>query len=165
MTKKLAGKKGFTLIELIMTLMIIGFLLGLTGIVMVNLVKAYSIAKENANTIQKARLAMFRLTRELTSLTTIGMAGNDRIRFYSDEVKNSGIQKFIGYDDGCVKIKNIDTGINNILTDGILENNFSLEYLYDGSNLPKIKIKLTIKPESAPEVSFENIVVPRYLFR
>ncbi len=62
---------GFTLIELIASMVIFALMLTLAGMGIVMAAKGYMITKESAHMAQKAQLAMARLNRELLEITDI----------------------------------------------------------------------------------------------
>lgn len=68
------SQKGFTLIEMIVTLVIVGIMAAMGGMGIVQAVKGYIMVKENAATTQKAQLAMSRITREIIELNNIPAA-------------------------------------------------------------------------------------------
>lgn len=61
-------ESGFTLIEIIATLVLVGILAVVAGVGIVTAVKGYMLAKNNAVIAGKAQVAMARITRELTEL-------------------------------------------------------------------------------------------------
>ena len=64
-------ESGFTLIELIASLVIFGLMFALAGMGIVMAAKGYIITKENAHMAQKAQIAMARINRELMEMTAI----------------------------------------------------------------------------------------------
>ena len=64
-------ESGFTLIEIIASLVIFGLMFTLAGMGVVMAAKGYMITKENAHMAQKAQMAMARINRELVELTAI----------------------------------------------------------------------------------------------
>jgi len=63
-----SDEKGFTLIEVIVTLVLVGITTALAGMWIVSVANGYVFAKMNANTVQKGQLAMARLTKELSAM-------------------------------------------------------------------------------------------------
>jgi prepilin-type N-terminal cleavage/methylation domain-containing protein len=68
-------ESGFTLIEVIVSLIIVGIMAAIAGMGIVTGTKGYIQTKENVHTSQKAHLAMTRIKRELMELT--GIAARD----------------------------------------------------------------------------------------
>jgi len=64
-------ESGFTLIELIASLVIFGLMFALAGMGIVMAAKGYVITKESAHMAQKAQLAMARINRELMEITAV----------------------------------------------------------------------------------------------
>jgi prepilin-type N-terminal cleavage/methylation domain-containing protein len=71
MTSTLKPQTGFTLIEVIASLVIIGILGAIAGMGIVNGTRGYLQARENAHLAQKAQIAMARIYRELLELTDV----------------------------------------------------------------------------------------------
>lgn len=67
-------ESGFTLIEIIVSLVIFGLMLTLAGMGIVMAAKGYVMTKENAHMAQKAQLAMARINREILEITNIAAA-------------------------------------------------------------------------------------------
>lgn len=62
---KLKRQRGFTLIEVIVVLTLVGLLAAMSGFGLVTVARGYLMASENAAVTQKAQLAMTRLGREI----------------------------------------------------------------------------------------------------
>ena len=62
---------GFTLIEIILSLILASIMAAVAGMGIVSFAKGFVLVKKSTQTAQKAQLAMARLTRELTELTSI----------------------------------------------------------------------------------------------
>lgn len=75
MTAKMCGKKnGFTLIEVIVSLVLIGILSAIAGMGLVQITEGYVFAKQNSETIQKVQIALARMVKELGTATSIASA-------------------------------------------------------------------------------------------
>lgn len=91
--KKLGEKSGFTLIELIACLILFGFLSVIVSWGIVDLVKNYMFARENAEMEQQVQLVMTRINLELTSINEIIEidAAGEWIKYYSPHnISNTG---------------------------------------------------------------------------
>ncbi len=58
--------KGFTLVEIILSIILLGVLAGVAGLFLVTGVKGFVLSKQNSVLAQKANLALGRMTKELT---------------------------------------------------------------------------------------------------
>jgi len=67
-------EKGFTLIEVIVSLVLIGIMAAIAGMGLVRIVEGYVFAKQNAETTQKAQIAIARIAKELGAATGITTA-------------------------------------------------------------------------------------------
>jgi prepilin-type N-terminal cleavage/methylation domain-containing protein len=72
-------EKGFTLIEAIVSLLLIGIMAAIAGMGLVKIVEGYVFAKQNAETAQKAQIAIARIVKELGAASAITTAGTDSI--------------------------------------------------------------------------------------
>ncbi|MGD2272708.1 MAG: prepilin-type N-terminal cleavage/methylation domain-containing protein, partial [Desulfobacterales bacterium] len=64
-------ESGFTLIEVVVSLIIAGIMAAIAGMGIVTATKGYIQTKENTHTVQKAHMALTRIKRELMELTQI----------------------------------------------------------------------------------------------
>ena len=65
---------GFTLIEIIATLVIAGILTAVAGMGIVQVVRGYTTTRENARIAEQAQLAIARITKEIIELMDIPTA-------------------------------------------------------------------------------------------
>jgi len=72
---------GFTLLEGIVALILVGIITVFAGMFISTGVKGYVFAKENAVLVQKAQLAMARISRELLEMSEVVSADEDQITF------------------------------------------------------------------------------------
>lgn len=68
--------KGFTLIEVIVSLVILGVLAAVSTIAIFKIVEGYQLAKDNAHLTQKAQVAMTRIAVELNYASDVRITGN-----------------------------------------------------------------------------------------
>ena len=66
-----SSQEGFTLIEVIASLIIMGCIGAIAGMGIVHVVDGYVLAKQSSEAVQKSRIAITRLTKEFQSLTEI----------------------------------------------------------------------------------------------
>ncbi|MBU2623626.1 MAG: type II secretion system GspH family protein [Proteobacteria bacterium] len=180
MRKRKSNEKGFTLIEVIVTLVLVGIMAALAGMWIVSVVNGYIFTKMNADTVQKAQLAMTRLTMEFTRIKTVDAttAGPDTQINYtrtgpsgtpiSGIVKIDRASKLLQlqlFDDKGTALTPLAT-----LTDAV--DSFTLAYCNDvttacqmgwlpGSKI--IEITLTLMGANNTTSAFTKRVTPRYL--
>jgi prepilin-type N-terminal cleavage/methylation domain-containing protein len=74
-------ENGFTLIEIIVTLLLVGISAALAGMWIVSVANGYLFAKMNMDNSQKAQLVMTRLAKEFTAIRTVEAAATDSITY------------------------------------------------------------------------------------
>jgi len=168
------NESGFTLIEIIVSLVLVGMMAAIAGMGIVTGTKGYLLAKENSHMAQKAQIAMARIQRELMELTDIAATQNDPAFIVYD---NTSGRHAIARDDTTVKMYfNLGSGAmsppmdaGDILVDNV--NNFTLSY-FRGTNiwggvdiqlLSAIKADLALDRSdgSGDTVTFTTTVNPR----
>ncbi len=131
------NESGFTLIEIVVSLVLVGMMAAIAGMGIVTGTKGYLLAKENSHMAQKAQLAMARIQRELMELTGIAARQADPAFIIYN---NTSGRHAIARDDTTIKmfdliptatiLPSMDQG--DILVDNV--NNFSLNYYRGLSN-------------------------------
>ena len=164
---------GFTLLEIAAVLVLVGILSAVAGFGIVQGVEGYVWAQNNAETTQKAQLALSRITRELRELSSINSASSNTVIIFTTP---SGART-IGQNGSYIKWDDDDTVADgDILTDGVsATSGFGITY-FDRSgvsqaasfftnpqNLARVDLRLRL---SRPEVAtgyleFTTSVVPR----
>jgi prepilin-type N-terminal cleavage/methylation domain-containing protein len=122
-------RAGFTLIEIIATLVLVGFLGALAGMGLLQGVEGYMLARDNAHLAQKAQVAGLRLARELMELSDVSSAAATSIR-YTNPTGQHGIA-LVG-----ASLKMNDGALPGPATGHILIENvtaFTLTYFKGGS--------------------------------
>lgn len=166
--KMMKKEAGFTLIEVIVSLIIIGIITAFAGMAIVTGVKGYVFTRDNASISQKAQLAMSRLSRELMELTNVTTANASRITYermdgsytiYTEDSKikiasgenPSGGNELVDYVSSFALTYNPDTGGNSTWSVG---NDIQLLYA--------VKINLDLKrSDGSSDVAFSTTVNPR----
>jgi prepilin-type N-terminal cleavage/methylation domain-containing protein len=137
---------GFTLIEVIAVLIIVGILAAFAGLGIVAAVQGYTFSKDTAAISEKAQLAISRINRELLECYNCkGASGTAVGTFINSLSANRSIQL---------------SGTNIVISDGtdtdtLLDNvaSFSMSYNADNS------ITVTIQPSTLPG----GITVPNFV--
>ena len=167
MIKLNTREAGFTLIEVIISLVMTGIIASMVGTGIVTVTKGYIFAIENAHMAQKSQLAMARVSRELTELTEITAASSTAVTIES----LSGI-RIIGLDGTNIKIAPQGVLLTNgdILADNV--NNLAITY-FKGANpwvqgtddiqlLSAIQTDMVLtRNDGAGNVTFTTTVNPR----
>jgi len=158
---------GFTLIEIIASLLIVGFMAVFAGMGIVSFTRGYMLAKENAHMTQKAQLAMSRLARELMELRDVTAATPTSIA-----IEGITGNRTIGLDGQALRIA--ESGVQ--LADGDLligdVAGFGYTYHYGGSEwtygmdirlLSAVGIQLNLQraDSNLGSIRFETTVHPR----
>ena len=179
MLKRKSDERGFTLIEVIVTLVLVGFTTVLAGMFIVYIANGYIFAKMNANTLQKAQLAMARLETEFRGITSVTSATSSQITYTRTQIATAGgsVPVTVFLSGNTLRINVNNTG-NNILTDSVSNGGFSLQYCnYNpvsgsqvcGTDWPAtgtrviINITLTLTGANGIGSTFTSSIVPRNL--
>uniref|UniRef100_UPI003565A0C9 type II secretion system protein n=1 Tax=Desulfosarcina sp. TaxID=2027861 RepID=UPI003565A0C9 len=134
-----SGDDGFTLIEIIVSLVVAGILASIAGMGIVSAISSYAIVRENVSLSQKIQLATTRIHRELLELT--GISYTDGTRPYIVYYSATGQAHAIAKVDDTIKLYEdlegpiSDTDLENkgvILTDRV--DSFTLNYFKAGNN-------------------------------
>jgi len=167
MKKRKLNKKGFTLIEVIVTLVLVGITAALAGMWLVSVVNGYIFTKMNANTVQKAQLAMTRLVREFSAIAVTSASGTGITYTRTDSALNP-VTVVVSRVGNELKINENNTG-NNTLTDRVSA--FALAYCDspDSTSCPStwsstskiIEITLTLTGAENTTSTFVQRVAPR----
>jgi len=131
------NESGFTLIEIIVSLVLVGMMAAIAGMGIVTGTKGYVLAKENSHMAQKAQIAVARIQRELMELTEIAARQVDPAFIIYD---NTTGRHAIARDGSDVKMyfylgpgaTTLPAGAGDILVDNV--NNFTLSY-FRGTNI------------------------------
>jgi prepilin-type N-terminal cleavage/methylation domain-containing protein len=126
---------GFTLLEAIIVLVLVGIISAVAGMGIVRGVEGYMFARDNSAMTQKAQLALSRMSRELMEIQTVTAAGGTSIAF-SAPMGSVSDNRTIGLDGTAVKIAEGATALSagDILVDNVAGGGFTLTYTKsDGS--------------------------------
>jgi len=171
--KMLKGKidnRGFTLLESIVTLMLVGITAVLGGMYIVNVANGYVFAKMNADTTQKGQLAMTRLIKEMSLIQSITSSSNTSITFIRSDLNNPSGASVTVSTSGETLLINVNNSGNSVLTDNVSA--FNLNYCNDNLTSPTcasswatgariIEITLTLSGANNTPSTFTTRVTPR----
>lgn len=161
-------QSGFTLIEIIVSLVLVGILATVAGMGLVAGTQGYVFTKENTHMTQKVQLAMTRLNREILELSDVTTATSSTLAFEGVDGN-----KTLGLDGDTIKIAGDGVALTagDILIDNV--SGFTLTY-YQGDEtwvqgtddiqlLSSVKIDLIINRSDSGlgQISFSTIVNPR----
>jgi prepilin-type N-terminal cleavage/methylation domain-containing protein len=169
----MSNEKGFTLIEVIVTLILVGITAALAGMWIVSVANGYIFAKMNASTVQKAQLAMTRLTKEFSSISSVTSADSSQIVYTRPDSNLNPVSVTVSSGGGLLQIG------GNTLTDSV--SGFTLRYCSNSelnqSQCPRnewapsgatdpskiIEIELKLKGADNTDSIFTKRVAPRNL--
>jgi len=83
--------RGFTLIEVIVTLILVGITAVLAGMWIVSVANGYLFARENSANVQKGQLAMTRLTKEFAAIQSVDVGTSNATQITYTRADSSGI--------------------------------------------------------------------------
>jgi prepilin-type N-terminal cleavage/methylation domain-containing protein len=152
-------KRGFTLIEIIATLALIGVLSTVAVLFMGNVLTGFTAVKNNSAAALKAQMALNRLSLELKDMSSLNSLPTFNVSItYNNSLGDNRKIKF----DGLSKCIYISTAADYILIDGV--SNFSLSVTYDNmyniaaDDVAYIDIGFTV---SGVSDSFSTRIFPR----
>ena len=124
-------ESGFTLIEMIATLVLVGILAAIAGMGIVTSVQGYLFAKENATIAQKAQLTIQRIAEEVKYIANVTLANPTSIVYAYDHGGGVIGSRAIGWVSDEIKIIDgttlPDTDTGDVLVNAV--NSFTLGYV------------------------------------
>jgi prepilin-type N-terminal cleavage/methylation domain-containing protein len=152
-------EKGFTLIEAIVSLLLISIMAAIAGMGLVKIVEGYVFAKQNAETAQKAQIAIARIVKELGAASAITTAGTDSIT--STRTGSGTIIISFSNPDITVSVNGgpATTLINNVRAFTPLYFDAAGTPTATLPNIRRIDFNLTISGANNTPISFDNNTV------
>jgi len=156
-------KKGFTLLEVMVVMVLVGIAAIAAGMGLVQVVQGMVFTKMNAATIQKGQIAMTRLVKEFSNISEVKTAGATSFTFtsYKDSVSSSHTAALAG---------STITLDSEVLTDQVSDLTINYYPNYDSqieASLPSavriIEITLGLKGANNVISEFKERVKPRNL--
>jgi prepilin-type N-terminal cleavage/methylation domain-containing protein len=172
----MTNNKGFTLVEIIVSLVIVGIMAAVAGMGIVSMVQGYEFAKENVVISQKAQLVMARLRCELMKLSHIDSTNSTGACIIYKVETDSLYYRAIGRRDKDLELKTLPAADCNCNSSGdILSDKVgSFAVLYqdeDGNDLTlpyvprdlrSIHVSFTLdRSDGNPGDDFEITISPR----
>ena len=167
-------KAGFTLIEVIVTLILVGIMASVAGMGIITGLRGYLFAKDNSSISQKAQLAMTRMSRTFMEVLDITTVGSSPTRVtYNRLSGGANIQETMYVDTGDHSVK-IVAGGNASGGDTLVDNVGSLTLTYQKGSatwvqgtdafplLSTVIINLALtRPDGGNNATFATVVSPR----
>jgi prepilin-type N-terminal cleavage/methylation domain-containing protein len=171
----IGSQAGFTLIEIIVSLILVGILAAVGGMAIVQVAQGYMTTRENSTTTQQSQLAMSRITREIIEMINIPSDATSTAL----PLNNTNGNRTIGLNSGAVKMA---FGSDTLANGDILIGNvsaFTITYYSrnpstgavvtastwpstnDITTLTTIDINLQINRTGGGTLTFANRVAPR----
>ena len=168
--------KGFTLLEVVISLAMVGLMALVAGMGLVSLVQGYAFTRENVAMIQKAQLSMSRISRELTALSDIDSDNSTATCIIYKRDTESQYNRAIGLNGNNLELKVSSVAESNCAATGypLVDNvaNFAVSYKdQSGTDLPvsfalsdlrTITVSFTLnRSDGSPAETFAITVNPR----
>lgn len=165
MEKTINKQKGFTLIEIIFVLIIVGIMVAVGGLGLVHVVKGMIFTKMNAATTQKGQIAMTKLVKEFSNINISSITAANATSISFTSTKND-----VNSPHTVMLSGSTITFDGDIVTDQV--NSFTLNYYdnYDStaqttwqSSRRIIEITLKLTGADGVQSEFKERVKPRNL--
>jgi prepilin-type N-terminal cleavage/methylation domain-containing protein len=159
---------GFTLIEIIVSLILVGIITVFAGMGLVQTVESYIFSRDTVTLTEKAQLAMTRVALELNYLESISSADSNLLQYTS--AFEDGIQEYqLVHSNNTVMLKNGQ--VDHLLIDGLgtyASTQKFLSYKKDDesvwsagesiNDLAFIEINLILERPGGSEVEYNSLI-------
>ncbi len=153
--------KGFSLIEIIASVLLIGVISFSIGMGIVQAINGYAFAKQNTQTLQKGQSAMARLAKEFNAITYISSSPAPDLAILQFSTTLSGVDKMAISFSGSDLLIQINGNPPDVLTDKVRD--FKLKYYdsFDFSGTPPQPYLLSppAVPSSVKIIEIELILI------
>ncbi|MBW2630445.1 MAG: type II secretion system protein [Deltaproteobacteria bacterium] len=167
--------KGFTLIEIIVSLLIVSVMSAVAGLGIVQMTNAFLFAKDSAALTQTNQLAMTRLRMSLQNLTSISAAGTGTITIERRSPDGRLIDETFRLSGNTLQVKSSDyDGYSNFFTLADNVSAFSLTYLDYSRNawsisdrlsdLSRIGISMSLSASEGTSMTFVDEILPSNVY-
>lgn len=171
MKRNIKTDKGFTLVEIIIVMVLVGIIAAVAGMGYVKVVKGMLFTKMNASTIQKGQVAITKLVKEFTNISISSVTAASETSITFSTIRNGVTIPDITVMLSGDTVKFGATGNESILADHVSD--FKLRYYdnYDDTTgyttwqSSRRIIEITLKLKGADDVvsEFKARVKPRNL--
>ncbi len=165
------NENGFTLIEMILVIVILGIIVIIAGVGIVNVTNGLLLTNQTALTVLKAQAAMTRIQKEMYILNSVATGNSNSITFTND--KGGGSATYTLSQSGNSIILSDANGNNDTLIDSVVASTFSLTYnnTYNGtpgstfipSTTKIINVSFTLSGYGGAQSTFNMRIRPRSL--
>jgi prepilin-type N-terminal cleavage/methylation domain-containing protein len=138
------NQKGFTLIEVIASLILVAILAVMVGFFFVQITKSYILTKQNAEAVQKAQIAITRIVKELSASTSLSSPTAASVTY----TRPTAVTNTISIANGLVQISGTTNGT---ITDNVVTASSSFAYFDAAGNttanpasIKRIDVTLTV---------------------
>jgi prepilin-type N-terminal cleavage/methylation domain-containing protein len=177
MHRRIANERAFTLIEVIVSLVLIGILAAIAGMGLVKIAEGYVFAKQNAETAQKAQIAIARIVKELGSAekasgaaSAITSAGTGSVTYTRRESAGSTtfITNTIDLSSGTIRVQvgnaAAATLINYVTAFSLVYRNALGNTTATLADIRRIEISLAVSGANNTPISFADSNKPITIF-
>lgn len=158
--KRKDNSNGFTLIEMIVVLVLVGILAAGAGLGLVTVVQGYFFARNNADISEKAQLAIIRINRELLECYNCSPSTNAQETITLPFSYNNVLgQRYIRLNNGSIQLSS--DGVNY---DTLIDHVGSFSMTYNEGTVDKgitIRFQSSTKPGGVTVPEFVTKIYPR----